>query len=162
FGGNLDIEGSVDGDIALIGGNVAIAGEVDGDMVLVGGQANLASSAFVDGDIAMIGGNVNKEEGAEITGTVTNNDTPVFDVPNVPNAPNSPNVPDYRYEYKLHNPFWDIAGAFGWAIVVAAIGMVLMLFLQPQLERAGSAMTSQPFMAGGFGLLVAIVVPIAI
>jgi cytoskeletal protein CcmA (bactofilin family) len=167
FGGNLDIDGNIDGDIALIGGNVTITGEIDGDIVLIGGQANLTSTAVVDGSIAMIGGNLNKEEGAEITGDVTNNAPPVFNPPNVPDVPNPPNPPNPPYDYDSDygfrfNPFWEIASAFGQALVVAAIGMLLMLFLQPQLERAGNAMTSQPVIAGGFGLLTIIVVPIAI
>jgi hypothetical protein len=168
FGGNLEIEGEVDGDIALIGGNVTISGETKGDIVLIGGQANLTETAYVDGDMAMVGGNLDKEEGAEITGEVTHNAPPGIDVPDVPNVPNIPNPPDvpnipnYDYGYDFHfNPFWEIGSAFGQALVIAAIGMLLMLFLQPQLERAGNAMTSQPFMAGGFGLLTLIIVPIA-
>lgn len=160
FGGNLDVDGNIDGDIALIGGNVTITGEIDGDVVLVGGQANLTSTAVVDGNIAMIGGNLNKEEGAKITGNVTNNAPPIFDVPD---APNPPNAPDFDYGYRFQfNPFWKIARVFVQALVVAAIGMLLMLFLQPQLERAGNAITSQPLIAGGFGLLTIIVIPIAI
>lgn len=165
IGGNLNIDGDVDGDIILVGGNITISGNIDGDIVIIGGQALLTKTAFVDGDIATIGGNVEKEEGAEITGTVTNNAPPVFDNPNVPDVPNPPNVPNPPFVPDVSvsfNPFWEIASAFGQALVVAAIGMLLMLFLQPQLERAGNAMTSQPLMAGGFGLLAIIVVPIAI
>ena len=170
-GGNLDIDGEVDGDIAIIGGNVTVSGNTDGDMVLIGGQARLTETAFVDGDITTIGGNVQQEEGAEITGRITHNAPPVFNAPNVPNVPNAPNppnppnppnipfVPDVNVRF---NPFWEIASAFGQALVIAAIGMLLMLFLQPQLERTGNAMTSQPLIAGGFGLLTIIVVPIAI
>jgi cytoskeletal protein CcmA (bactofilin family) len=164
FGGNLNINGDINGDIALIGGNVNIAGKTKGDIVLIGGQANLTESAFVDGNIAMVGGNLEKEDGAEITGDVTYNEPPIItapDVPNTPDAPNSPNFDyDYGYDYRF-NPFWEIGGAFAQALVIAAIGMLLMLFLQPQLARAGNAMTSQPLMAGGFGLLTLIVIPIA-
>lgn len=168
FGGNLEIEGEIDGDIALIGGNVTISGETKGDIVLIGGQAQLTETAYVDGNIAMIGGNLDKEEGAEITGQVTYNAPPGIDVPDVPNVPNVPNPPDvpnapnfdYGYDFRF-NPFWEIGSAFGRALVIAAIGMLLMLFLQPQLERAGNAMTSQPFVAGGFGLLTLIIVPVA-
>lgn len=171
FGGNLEIEGEVDGDIALIGGNITISGETTGDIVLIGGQAELTETAYVDGNIAMIGGNLDREEGAEITGEVTYNAPPGIDVPDVPNVPNVPNPPDapnapnydydYGYDFRF-NPFWEIGSAFGQALVIAAIGMLLMLFLQPQLERAGNAMTSQPLMAGGFGLLTLVLVPIAI
>jgi hypothetical protein len=167
FGGNLMVNGDVDGDIALIGGNITISGETNGDIVLIGGQANLTSTAVVDGNISMIGGNLNKEEGAKVTGDVTYNAPPRINPPNAPDAPNAPNMPNQPFDgpnmnYRFDNPLWEIGGAFGRALVVAAIGMLLMLFMQPQLARAGDAMVTQPLIAGGFGLLAVIVVPIAI
>ncbi|MFN3492763.1 MAG: polymer-forming cytoskeletal protein, partial [Anaerolineales bacterium] len=155
FGGNLMINGNVDGDIALIGGNIAISGETDGDIVLIGGQAKLTSTALVDGNIAMIGGNLDREEGAKITGDVTYNAPPGINRPNVPDVPNAPNMPNQPFDgpnmnYRFDNPLWEIGGAFGRALVVAAIGMLLMLFMQPHLARAGDAIDTQPLIAGGF------------
>lgn len=163
-GGNLNLIGDVDGDVALVGGNLTISGVVDGDIVIVGGQALLTETAIVKGNIATVGGNVEKEPGAEVTGTITNNapmvDVPnVPDVPNIPNTPNVPGVPTIRVDV---NPFWEIAGVFGRAFAVAAIGMLLALFLQPQLDRVNLAITRQPLMAGGYGLLAIIIVPTAI
>jgi hypothetical protein len=40
--------------------------------------------------------------------------------------------------------------------------MLLTLFLQPQLERVADAVTTQPLLAGSFGLLTVIVAPLAI
>lgn len=158
FGGNLMVEDGVEinGDIAMFGGNITIDGTVDGDIVIFGGQVLLTSTAVVDGNIATIGGQVTQEPGAEVSGDVTNNAPPSIDVPPVnPNAPN-PNV-----SVRVNNPFWDLMGAILQAVVIAGIGMLLTLFLQPQLERAGDAMTRQPFLAGGYGLLTFIVVPVA-
>lgn len=160
FGGNLEIVGEVEGDIALLGGNIIISGKTNGDIVLIGGQAKLTETAFVDGHISMVGGTLDKEEGAQVTGDVTYNTPPRIDAPNSPDVPNAPNF-DYGYDYRF-NPFWEIGGAFGQALIIAAIGMLLMLFLQPQIERAGNAMTGQPFVAGGFGLLTLVLVPIAV
>lgn len=166
FGGNLMINGDVDGDIALLGGNITVSGNTKGDIVLFGGQAKLTSTAFVDGNISMVGGNLEKEDGAKISGSVTYNEPPHITPPNAPDAPNAPNMPNQPFRpnmnFKFDNPFWEIISAFGWAIFIAAIGMLLMLFMQPQLARAGNAMVTQPLMAGGFGLLAVIVVPIAI
>jgi hypothetical protein len=55
-----------------------------------------------------------------------------------------------------------VAGKVGLAVLVAIIGMLLTLFLQPQLDRAGASMIRQPVIAGGYGLLVFIVLPVAI
>lgn len=164
-GGNLTIAGDIDGDVALVGGNLTVSGNIDGDVVIVGGQLLLTETAVVDGDVAAIGGNVEKEPGAEITGNVTNNAPPMINVPDVPKVPNVPDVPNVpgTPEVRVNvNPFWEIASVLGRAIAVAAIGMLLTLFLQPQLERVSDAVTRQPFVAGGYGLLAVIVIPMAI
>lgn len=163
FGGNLmDDEGVViNGDIAMFGGNITISGEVDGDIVIFGGQVSLASTAVVDGDIATIGGQVSQEPGAQITGNVTNNAPPSIDAPEVTVPPVKPDVTNPEVSVNIRNPFWDFVGAIGQAVVVAGIGMLLTLFLQPQLERVGDAIVRQPVVAGGYGLLVVIVVPVA-
>ncbi|MBI5825841.1 MAG: polymer-forming cytoskeletal protein [Chloroflexi bacterium] len=164
IGGNLSLIGNVDGDVALIGGNLTISGAIDGDIVIVGGQVLLTKTAVVNGDISTIGGNVEKEPGAEVTGNITNNAPPTINVPQAPNVPNIPQVPGVPATPEIDvnvNPFWNVAGKFGQALLVALAGMLLALFLQPQLERAGDAMTGQPFIAGSYGLMAIIIVPVA-
>ncbi len=165
IGGNLSLLGDIDGDVALIGGNLTISGTIDGDIVIVGGQALLTETAVVNGDISTIGGNVEKEPGAEVTGDITNNAPPTIEVPDVPNVPNVPNIPNIPETPEVNvnvNPFWNVAGKIGQAFLVAIVGMLLTLFLQPQLDRAGTSMVRQPFIAGGYGLLVFIGVPVVI
>lgn len=164
IGGSLTIHGDVDGDVAIIGGNMTISAEVDGDLAIIGGQAVLTETARVDGNVTTMGGQVEKETGAEITGTITNNAPPV-DVPDVPAVPNAPDVPDVPAAPKfdgLINPLWEAFSVFARALAVAAVGMLLTLFLQPQLERVADAVTQQPLMAGSFGLLAVVVAPLAI
>lgn len=165
-GGNLTIHGDINGDVALVGGNLTVSGIIHGDLVIVGGQAVLTKTAVVNGDIATIGGNVEKEPGAEVSGSITNNAPPVInvpDIPNVPNIPDVPNVPNAPSPPAVNvNPLWNVAGKLGQAVLVAIVGMLLALFLHPQLERAGDAMVRQPLIAGGYGLLAFIVVPVAI
>lgn len=159
IGGNISINGDVDGDIAIIGGNMSIAASIDGDIVIVGGQAELASTAVVDGNIATIGGNVQKEPGAKVTGDITNNAPPTVNVPDVPDAPSIPNAPSVDVNI---NPFWNIVGKFGQAVVIAAISMLLALFLQPQLDRTANTIVRQPWASGGYGLLAFIVLPVVL
>lgn len=161
-GGNLTINGDVDGDVALVGGNMTISGTIDGNIVIVGGQVLLTETAFVDGDIATIGGSIQKEPGAEVSGNVTNNAPPVINVPDVPNVPNVQNPPGTPNINVNLNPLREIIGVFARALAVAAIGMLLTLFLQPQLDRVAGAIVTQPLVAGGYGLLAVIVVPTAI
>jgi len=165
IGGNLSIDGNVNGDIAIIGGNMTITGTVNGEIVVVGGQVILDETAVVEGNISSIGGNVEKKPGAKVTGDITNNAPPTIripDAPNPPNLPNVPGIPDVPNPPSINvevNPFWSVAGKVGQAMGMALIAMLLALFLQPQLERTGDAITSQPLIAGGYGLLSVIVVP---
>jgi len=163
IGGNITINGDIDGDMAVIGGNVLIAATVDGNIAIIGSQASLTETAVVNGDIATIGGNVEKDPGAKVTGEITNNAPPSIEAPQVPNVPSQPNQPSSSPDVNVSlSPFWKVAGALGRALVVAGIGMLLALFLQPQLERTGDAVVHQPFAAGGFGLLAVIAAPVAV
>jgi len=162
IGGNITINGDIDGDMAVIGGNVLIAATVDGNIAIIGSQASLTKTAVVNGDIATIGGNVEKDPGAKITGDITNNAPPSIEAPQVPSVPAQPNQPSSPDVNVSFSSFWNIAGAFGRAIVVACIGMLLTLFLQPQLDRTSDAIVRQPFAAGGFGLLTVIAAPVAV
>lgn len=162
IGGNLSIDGDIDGNIAIIGGNLTVNGMVNGDIVVIGGQVILDETAVVDGNISSIGGNVEKKPGAKVTGDITSNAPPTIRIPDAPNPPNVPNVPGVPNTPNINvevNPFWNVAGKVGQAIGMALIAMLLALFLQPQLERTGDAITSQPLIAGGYGLLSVILVP---
>lgn len=157
FGGNISFEEgtTINGDVAVFGGNVTVTGIVNGDIVLFGGQALLESNSKVR-NIATFGGQVTQEEGATVTGEITNNTPPNVDTPSIPDTPTSPDV-------KVNvNPFWNALGKFGRAVLIAVIAMLLALFLQPQLDRTANTITRQPFIAGSYGLLVFIALPVAL
>ncbi len=166
FGGNLSIEEGavINGDIAVFGGNLTANSEINGDIVLFGGQAFLEAEALVDGNIATFGGQVTQAPDAKVTGEITNNTPPNIDTPEVPgipnpDVPNVPNTPDVNVNI---NPFWNVAGKVGQAVLIAVIGMLLTLFLQPQLDRTASVIVRQPFISGSYGMLVFIALPVAL
>lgn len=165
FGGNIVLEQDVqiNGDIALFGGNLTVTGAVNGDIALFGGQALLEEDALIDGDIATFGGQVTEMPGAQVTGQITNNTPPDVSAPEVPEipAPPSPNIPNPDIDVSV-NPFWNIVGKIGRAALVAVIGMLLTLFLQPQLDRTASVLVRQPVISGAYGLLAFIVLPVAV
>ena len=167
IGGNLVVNGNIKGDVAIIGGNLKLSAIIKGDIAVVGGQAALAKTAVVDGNITTIGGQVEKEPGAEVSGDITDN-APLINIPDVPAVPNVPNVPDVPsvpntpgFDLNV-NPLWSAFGVIFRALAVAAIGMLLTLFLQPQMERVADAIIGQPILAGSFGLLAVVVTPLAI
>jgi hypothetical protein len=160
FGGNVTIEedASLNGNLVVIGGTVNSNGETQGDVVVVGGQISLEESALVAGDVVTVGGQLEQAEGAEIEGEVVNNAAPniVFPSgripPTVPDAPTIPDVPRPNINIS-YNPFGEIFWIFFWAVVVAAFAMLLSLFWQPQIERTGKMVVTQPLMTGAIGLL---------
>lgn len=166
-GGNLDALGSAKGDIVLIGGSLDVSDEVSGDIVVVGGQVELNATAAVDGDITTIGGQVKRDPEAQVAGDIINNAPPlnfpvIPDVPGIPSVPEGPDVPAPPVIKYTYNPFQEAMDTLGFALVVALIGMLLVLFFQVQFERVGDAIVRQPVIAGSFGLLTVVVAPLAI
>ncbi len=162
IGGNFKMDGDAQGDVAVIGGNLTISGTVDGDVVIIGGQVQLTATAVVNGGITTVGGQLDRDPEAQVNGEIVNNAPPSIEAPDVPNVPNTPGVPGAPGINISLNPFWEVAQTIGFAVIVAAIGMLLMLFLQPQLERVGDAVVRQPLMAGSFGLLTVVLAPLAL
>jgi hypothetical protein len=160
FGGNVTIEkdATLNGDLVVIGGTVASNGKMEGDVVVVGGQVKLEESAVVAHDVITIGGQLERAEGAKIEGDVVNNAAPNFQIPNgrippqVPGVPVVPHIPNPNFNIRF-NPFAEVFWIFFWAVIVSAFAMLIALFWQPQLERAGNLIVSQPLMTGAVGLL---------
>ena len=167
FGGNVTIEdhATVNGNLVVIGGTIESNGETTGDVVAVGGQISLDEAARVAGDVVTVGGQLQQAEGATIEGEVINNVAPNIVLPQgriPPAEPDVPTVPDIPHpEINIRfNPFAEVFWIFFWAIVIAAFSMLLSLFWQPQIERAGDVIIAQPLMTGAIGLLSVVIAAI--
>jgi len=151
FGGNVTVEEDADlnGNLVVFGGLISSDGNVHGDVVVFGGQISLDENAVISGDVVTIGGQLDRAEGAEIQGEVVknvspNNGNPAGRMP--------PDIKPPRVNINF-NPIGHIFLAFFWAVALACFAMLLVLFWQPQLERAGSLIFSQPVQIGAIGLL---------
>jgi hypothetical protein len=58
----------ISGDLLVVGGDITVDGRVEGDVVSMGGNVQLNSTARVDGDVAAIGGQLTEEPGSSIGG----------------------------------------------------------------------------------------------
>jgi cytoskeletal protein CcmA (bactofilin family) len=165
FGGNTDMaEGAtIERDVAMFGGNMQVNGRIKGSAVVMGGQIYLGKTAVVNGDVSAIGGQVDRDPGAKVEGKIVENiPAPTIDIPSSPESPEVPNLPDVSNPPKINiqtNPMWEAFNVVLRALVVAGLGMLLTLFLQPQLERVADAIVRQPVLAGSFGLLTAVLTP---
>lgn len=160
FGGNVTIEedARLNGNLVVIGGTIKSNGETNGDVVAVGGQISLEEAAQVAGDVVTVGGQLTQAEGAEIAGEVINNVAPDIVLPNgripptAPDTPSVPVIPSPNINVRF-NPIAEVFWIFFWAVIVAAFSMLLSLFWQPQIERTGNVIVTQPLMTGAIGLL---------
>ena len=164
IGGQATVESgtAVNGDIVIIGGSLKLDGKASGDAVVIGGLASLGENASLAGNMVTLGGSLQKAESAVIQGDViTNMPAPTIQIP-VPSGPTTPQTPPTpRFDFTF-NPIWRVANVFFQAVALAALAMLLTVFLHPQLDRVAQAIVGQPFMAGSLGLLTTFLAPITL
>ncbi len=166
IGGQVDIQKTaiVRGDIVVIGGSLQLDGQSTGNAVVIGGVVNMGAQSAVSGDLVTVGGALQRAEGATVGGNVVTNLPPpqiMLPVPATPQAviPPVPPSPNFSFNW---GPFGTAAGILMQAIGLAALAMLLTLFLHPQLDRVSQALTRQPLMSGSIGLLTVLLIPIAL
>jgi len=160
FGGEATIEENamVKGNVVVIGGSLTLDGSATGDAVVIGGLMTMGDKSSVAGNVTTVGGSLQRAEGAQVGGQIVSN----VPAPNV-QTPIIPIVPaPQSYVAMGINPILRAFGVLGTAIVFAALAMLLVIFLHPQLDRVAQAIVAEPIIAGGIGLLTAFVSPIAL
>jgi hypothetical protein len=165
FGGNLEMaDGSrIKGNVVVFGGNGEINGEVNGDAAFIGGNVKLGSTARVDGDVSSVGGQVDADQAAYVGGQIVQ--TTQFSFGRTP-------FPPFRSMWLQPDLSWHVGfGVFEWffrialglvvwlavALVVAAIGLLVVLFLPEQTGAVGKTITGAAPASFGMGLLTLIV-----
>jgi cytoskeletal protein CcmA (bactofilin family) len=167
FGGSAIIEegATVNGDTLLFGGNLVVDGEVSGDVAIAGGAVTLGAGAHIHGNLSTVGATLTQADGSKVDGQIYNTATSTTWVGTgsgtqpIPPAVALPLLQNLRVNW---NPFSQALGAFGQALGLALLAMLLMLFLAPNAQRVASAITAQPLTTGGLGLLTFVVAPLAI
>jgi cytoskeletal protein CcmA (bactofilin family) len=167
FGGTATLEkgATVNGNVVLFGGSLVVNGEISGDVAVTGGSVIIGASAHIHGNLSTIGASLERAEGAQIDGQIFNTATSWVgngnngSNPVTPNIPATPTVPPLRINF---NPFGSLFNAFGQALGLAVLAMLVMLFLAPHADRVAHAVMTQPLTAGGLGLLTVIVAPITL
>ena len=162
FGGNVTIEEDavVKGSIVIFGGNVSLDGTMTGDLILIGGSGSMGEKSVIEGDLVTVGGSVSRAEGSRIEGQIRNDPTIEIPVPTLPEVPEVPAVPEVSQPNINFNPIGSAFGVLGQAVLIAALAMLLALFLHPQMERVAQAAVRQPLVAGGVGLLTTLLFPL--
>ncbi|HEY9152013.1 MAG TPA: polymer-forming cytoskeletal protein, partial [Anaerolineales bacterium] len=159
FGGEATIEenATVKGNVVIIGGSLTMNGSATGDAVVIGGLMTMGDKSSVAGNVTTVGGSLQRAAGAQVGGQIVNNASPNIQTPTTPNVP----APQ-PYVNTAFSPILQAFGVFGMAILFAALAMLLVIFLHPQLDRVAQAIVAEPIIAGGIGLLTSFVSPIAL
>jgi hypothetical protein len=167
FGGSATLEegATVNGDVVLFGGSLTENGEVIGDVAVTGGSVFVGAAAHIHGNLSAIGATLDRVGGAQIDGKIYNTATSWIENgvngsnPVAPVTPTAPIIPNVHVNI---NPFLSILNAFGQALGMAILAMLVMLFLAPHAYRVAHAVIVQPLTAGGLGLLTVIAAPITL
>lgn len=157
FGGLATLEkGSVvNGDVALTGGSLNINGEINGSITSVGGSINLSDTAVVDGDINTIGAALNRSDKAVIKGRVSSSGPGNFRIPLNWSANSLKNLDLMNLFKPVGTVLWGIFQA----LAMAALALLVTLFLPYPTGRVAHTISSQPVIAGALGLLTIVVTP---
>jgi cytoskeletal protein CcmA (bactofilin family) len=167
FGGTATLEegGTVNGNVVLFGGRLVVNGEVSGDVAVTGGTVTIGASAHLHGNLTTVGASLERAEGSQIDGQIFNTATSWVgngDNGNNPVTPSTPTMPVVPTIHVNFDPFGPLLNAFGQALALAVLAMLVMLFLAPHADRVAHAVMVQPLTAGGLGLLTVIVAPITL
>ena len=156
-GGTVVLEegSTVNGNVFVLGGSLEVNGVVNGDIVATGGYIQLGEGAVVDGDITSAGGYVDQDAGAQISGELQSELTGPFPmvIPGITRLP----VLDISF-----SPVWNGLWFLAQVLMLSALAVLVAMFLPKHLERVDHTLVSQPLIAGGLGLLTAIILPFVV
>lgn len=140
--GPVRISGRATGDVVAVSGPVRITGRVDGDVAAVSDRAFLAPTARVGGDLLYGDERPVIARGARVNGSVK----------------------DENWADALSSPGWGLAGPLAWWLAVSVstllVGVLLLLLAPRMLAAAERSARGHLWAAVGWGVLVAIALPL--
>ncbi len=160
LGGNAQIreEATVNGDVVVLGGTLSIDGLANGDVFILAGLGELGTTAVVRGDVTSVSGNLRLDPGAQIEGRLNENVTSPVPLP----LPGSIETPSVTSPVVVNDglSIWDglffLFRSFMWA----ALAILVVLFFPKNTKRTADTVVSSTIVAGGLGILTALVAPI--
>ncbi len=158
FGGTAKVDSNarVNGDVVLAGGTLDINGEINGNITTMGGSMFLGDTAVVHGDVTTLGAAMHRSNKARIDGKIVSGTEGPFQF----------SVPQGIFigppNFNVLRPITDTLWFLFQTLALAALALLLVLFIPNPTNRVADAITAQPILAGGLGLLTVIVAPIVL
>jgi hypothetical protein len=147
--GTVRVEGEVSRDVTAVGGSAIINGRVGGNVTAVGGGVRLGPKAVVEGDVSSVGGSIVRAEGSQIHGQTSE----VGMVPSDEDWDDDVDISFHPFFTGTLDLFWQLIGV---GILALLVCLVLLVARGP-LERVERQVESEPWLAGGVGLLAQVV-----
>lgn len=139
FSGRVIVEGVVRGDVVVLEGPITVSGQVSGSVIALGGSIRLLEGAQVGGDV-LAHDTVQVEDGVRVEGTIRED-----------------------VAFNMSGPLRAVGALLSWlAVAVSTLILGLLFsFVAPQaLERTAEAGRTAPWACAGWGVAVAIGVPV--
>ena len=161
FGGNVDIEGQVTGDVTVFGGTAHLheGAGVHGDATVFGGKLELDKDSHIDGDVSCVGGEVARDPGSIVRGDVsvegghdTGNTSPGDD-DDEPTAASSAHPQGGRPAGLLHGAAGSFVRSVRLAAVLFVIGTVLLALAGRRMDQLRGEVARRPMRSIAVGLL---------
>jgi hypothetical protein len=167
---NLEPDSVVDGDILVFGGNVTVEGRIRQNLVAVGGVVVLTENAEVFGDLIAPATVVRRDANAVVYGQIIA-DTEGLDIeiPEISQIPDIENIqpgPQIAPPTIIDSYLTSVSAVlrpitnFVWALVrafaLAAVAVLVLLFLPKHTDRVSTVVQENPVSAGGLGILTVI------
>jgi len=140
FSGRVTVNGVVSGDVVVFEGPITVTGQVDGSVIAADGDVRLAENARVGGDV-FSSETVLVRPGAKVGGETRNGVRFSFEAPLA--------------------ALGKLLGPVAVSVSVLLVGLALVLLIPRGADAVAEALTAAPLASLGWGIVIAISVPIA-
>ena len=139
FSGRVIVEGVVRGDVVVLEGPITVSGQVSGSVIALGGSVRLLAGAQVGGDV-LAHDTVVVEDGVQVAGTIQQD-----------------------VAFNLSGPLKAVGAFLSWLAVAVStliLGLLFSLLAPQALERTAAAGRTAPWTCAGWGVALAIGLPV--
>lgn len=164
FGDNVHIKPGqrVAGDVVAIGGNIFVEGEVEGDCVAVGGSLHLGPGAQVGGEAVCIGGTLTLDDDSTVKNDVvsvwgTIDRAPTSEVGGQITEVTGPlrlDIPGaiFGFDHGMRYGTWEFLGRLVWLFILIGIGIVAFHLFPSRMDNLADTVQRRGFVSFLAGL----------
>ncbi len=154
LGGTVTLEkgSTVNGNVSLVAGTLTVYGKVTGNILATGGYIKLGDTAVISGNVSVAGAYLDRDSASIVDGEIDTELSSPFDI----TLPGGVHIPDVSLTV---SPVWSAMWFLARVFMIAALAVLLMMFLENPTVRIAKTVIAQPLISGGLGLLTLIVAP---